>query len=85
MTKTTILMTSNNSMKTLTLLVTIGMMGLAPAVGTPNAFAAADTLPGGTAIEVTIDDSVGGQMFFVPPGGGAWRGGTGRGGAACRG
>ena len=56
-------------MKFLILTSTIAMMMIAPAVGTPNAFAEADTLPGGTAIVVTITSPLDGQMFAVPPGG----------------
>ena len=39
------------------------MMMIAPAVGNPNAFAASSNLPGGTSIEVTIDDPLDGQVF----------------------
>ncbi|MCZ6581746.1 MAG: hypothetical protein O6761_01050 [Thaumarchaeota archaeon] len=60
---------AENKTKFLILTSTIAMMMIAPAVGTPNAFAAANTLPGGTAIEVTITSPLDGQMFAVPPGG----------------
>ena len=49
--------------KTLLLAITIAMLGISPILSSSNVFAASDTLPGGTSIEVTIDDPTDGQVI----------------------